>query len=59
MVVMRHANPGAAYFLSKKCKSSIINAGDGALETSTRLCWSNYSIREKQNVGEKKGCYSR
>ena len=34
MVVMRHANPGAAYFLSKNVKASIVNAGDGAL----RLC---------------------
>jgi aspartate carbamoyltransferase catalytic subunit len=34
MVVMRHANPGAAY-LSKKCKS-IINAGDGAHEHPTQ-----------------------
>jgi aspartate carbamoyltransferase catalytic subunit len=30
MVVMRHANPGAAYFV--KIKASIINAGDGAHE---------------------------
>jgi aspartate carbamoyltransferase catalytic subunit len=34
MVVMRHANPGAAYFLSKK---SIINAGDGAHEHLHRV----------------------
>jgi aspartate carbamoyltransferase catalytic subunit len=35
MVVMRHANPGAAYFCLK-CKASIINAGDGAHEHPTR-----------------------
>jgi aspartate carbamoyltransferase catalytic subunit len=34
MVVMRHANPGAAFCL--KCKASIINAGDGAHEHPTQ-----------------------
>jgi aspartate carbamoyltransferase catalytic subunit len=34
MVVMRHANPGAAYFV-KNVKASIINAGDGAHEHPT------------------------
>jgi aspartate carbamoyltransferase catalytic subunit len=29
MVVMRHANPGAAYFLSKNVKP-VLNADDGA-----------------------------
>jgi aspartate carbamoyltransferase catalytic subunit len=38
MVVMRHANPGAAYFLSKNVKASIINAGDGAMNIPLRLC---------------------
>ena len=30
MVVMRHAHPGAALFLSQNVKASIINAGDGS-----------------------------
>jgi aspartate carbamoyltransferase catalytic subunit len=34
-MVMRHANPGAAYFCLK-CKTSIINAGDGAHEHPTQ-----------------------
>ena len=55
MVVMRHANPGAAYFLSKNVKASIINAGDGAHEHPTQALLDSYSIREKLgDVGGKK-----
>jgi aspartate carbamoyltransferase catalytic subunit len=55
MVVMRHANPGAAYFLSKNVKASIINAGDGAHEHPTQGLLDSYSIRERLGeVGGKK-----
>lgn len=55
MVVMRHANPGAAHFLSKNVKASIINAGDGAHEHPTQALLDSYSIREKLgDVGGKK-----
>jgi len=55
MVVMRHANPGAAYFLSQNVKASIINAGDGAHEHPTQGLLDSYSIREKLgDVGGKK-----
>jgi aspartate carbamoyltransferase catalytic subunit len=55
MVVMRHANPGAAFFLSKNVKASIINAGDGAHEHPTQALLDSYSIREKLGqVGGKK-----
>ncbi|AWG22018.1 aspartate carbamoyltransferase [Flavobacterium faecale] len=47
MVVMRHATPGAAYFLSKNVKASIVNAGDGAHEHPTQALLDSYSIREK------------
>jgi aspartate carbamoyltransferase catalytic subunit len=47
MVVMRHANPGAAYFLSQNVKASIINAGDGAHEHPTQGLLDSYSIRKK------------
>lgn len=53
MVVMRHAHPGAAYFLSKNVKASIINAGDGAHEHPTQALLDSYSIREK--LGEVAG----
>lgn len=53
MVVMRHANPGAAHFLSQNVKASIINAGDGAHEHPTQALLDSYSIREK--LGEVSG----
>ena len=55
MVVMRHSSPGAAYFLSKNVKASIINAGDGAHEHPTQALLDSYSIKEKLGeVGGKK-----
>jgi aspartate carbamoyltransferase catalytic subunit len=53
MVVMRHANPGAAYFLSQNVNASIINAGDGAHEHPTQGLLDSFSIREK--LGEVAG----
>jgi len=47
MVVMRHSNPGAAYFLSQNVKASIVNAGDGAHEHPTQGLLDSYTIREK------------
>ncbi len=47
MVVMRHASPGAAHFLSQNVNASIINAGDGAHEHPTQGLLDSYSIREK------------
>lgn len=49
MVVMRHPNPGASVFLSKRVNSKIINAGDGAHEHPTQALLDAYSIREKHN----------
>ena len=55
MVVMRHANPGAAYFLSKNVNASIVNAGDGSHEHPTQALLDSFSIREKLGeVGGKK-----
>jgi aspartate carbamoyltransferase catalytic subunit len=53
MVVMRHANPGAAHFLSQNVKACIINAGDGAHEHPTQALLDSYTIREK--LGELAG----
>ena len=53
MVVMRHANPGAAYFLSKNVNACIINAGDGAHEHPTQALLDSYSIKER--LGEVAG----
>lgn len=53
MVVMRHANAGAAQFLAQNVNASIINAGDGAHEHPTQALLDSYSIREK--LGEVNG----
>ena len=47
MVVMRHPNPGSAYFLSQHVDAKIVNAGDGAHEHPTQALLDTYSIREK------------
>jgi aspartate carbamoyltransferase catalytic subunit len=53
MVVMRHASPGAAVFLSKRVNAKIINAGDGAHEHPTQALLDAFSIQEK--LGSLKG----
>ena len=53
MVVMRHPNPGAAVYLSKRVGAKIVNAGDGAHEHPTQALLDAYSIREK--LGDVKG----
>lgn len=53
LVVMRHAQPGAAVFLSQNVNSIIVNAGDGSHEHPTQALLDAYSIREK--YGEVKG----
>jgi len=53
MVVIRHPNPGAAEFLSRNVKSTIINAGDGAHEHPTQALLDSFSIRER--LGSVKG----
>jgi aspartate carbamoyltransferase catalytic subunit len=47
MVVMRHPNPGAAYFLAQHVDARIINAGDGTHEHPTQGLLDTFSIREK------------
>jgi aspartate carbamoyltransferase catalytic subunit len=53
MVVLRHASPGAALFLSQHTTAKIINAGDGTHEHPTQALLDAYSIREK--LGDLKG----
>ncbi|HZH87091.1 MAG TPA: aspartate carbamoyltransferase catalytic subunit [Brumimicrobium sp.] len=54
MVVMRHPNPGAAEFLSKRVNARVINAGDGTHEHPTQALLDSYSIREKLGTVEGK-----
>lgn len=53
MVVIRHASPGAASFLTKHIPAKVINAGDGTHEHPTQALLDAYSIREK--LGNVKG----
>lgn len=53
IIVMRHPHAGAALFLSRHVKASIVNAGDGAHEHPTQALLDAFSIREK--YGEVKG----
>ena len=50
MIVIRHPNPGAPHFLSKKVNATIINAGDGAHEHPTQALLDSYSMR--QEIGD-------
>lgn len=47
MLVMRHPQPGASVFLSRKINAAVINAGDGTHEHPTQGLLDTYSIREK------------
>ena len=47
IVVMRHASPGAAKFLSERVDAKIVNAGDGTHEHPTQALLDAYSIRER------------
>jgi aspartate carbamoyltransferase catalytic subunit len=53
ILVMRHPNVGAGFFLSNHVKAKIINAGDGAHEHPTQALLDSYSIIEK--LGTLKG----
>lgn len=55
MVVMRHASPGAAHYLSRHIQANIVNAGDGTHEHPTQALLDAFSIREKfGNIAGKK-----
>jgi aspartate carbamoyltransferase catalytic subunit len=46
MIVIRHASSGAPHFLSRICRSRIINAGDGTHEHPTQALLDAFTIRE-------------
>ena len=48
MIVIRHASSGAAHLLSRVCRSSIINAGDGTHEPPTQALLDAFTIRERK-----------
>ena len=46
-VVLRHGSSGAAHFVAREVKASVINAGDGTHEHPTQGLLDVYTIREK------------
>src|SRR3954463_4609128 len=47
VIVLRHSSSGAASVLARPCRSSIVNAGDGAHEHPTQGLLDLYTIRER------------
>ena len=45
-IVIRHSQPGAPHFLARHCRSSIVNAGDGAHEHPTQALLDAFTIRQ-------------
>jgi aspartate carbamoyltransferase catalytic subunit len=48
MIVIRHAASGAPHFLSRHCRSAIVNAGDGAHEHPTQALLDALTLRQKK-----------
>ena len=48
MIVIRHASSGAPHFLARHCRSSIVNAGDGAHEHPTQALLDALTLRQKK-----------
>ncbi len=48
MIVIRHASSGAPQMLSRVCRASIINAGDGMHEHPTQALLDAFTIRERK-----------
>src|SRR5687768_4340103 len=48
IIIIRHSATGAAHFLSRFLKGSVVNAGDGAHEHPTQALLDVYTIREKK-----------
>lgn len=44
-IVIRHSEAGAPHFLARHCRSSIVNAGDGAHEHPTQALLDAFTIR--------------
>jgi aspartate carbamoyltransferase catalytic subunit len=48
IIIIRHSATGAAHFLSRFLKGSVVNAGDGAHEHPTQALLDTFTIREKK-----------
>ena len=47
-IVLRHASAGAPHFLARRCRSHIINAGDGAHEHPTQALLDALTLRQRR-----------
>lgn len=47
-IVIRHCEAGAPHFLARHCRSSIVNAGDGAHEHPTQALLDAFTIRRRK-----------
>jgi aspartate carbamoyltransferase catalytic subunit len=47
-IVIRHSEAGAPHFLARHCRSSIVNAGDGAHEHPTQALLDAFTIRQRK-----------
>jgi len=52
IIIIRHSATGAAHFLARFLKSSVVNAGDGAHEHPTQALLDTFTIREKKGKVE-------
>jgi aspartate carbamoyltransferase catalytic subunit len=50
MIVLRHFSSGACHLLSRICRSSIVNAGDGMHEHPTQALLDAFTIRERKGT---------
>jgi aspartate carbamoyltransferase catalytic subunit len=48
MIILRHPAAGSAHLLARVCRSSIINAGDGAHEHPTQALLDAFTMRQKK-----------
>src|SRR5512136_2948186 len=48
LLVVRHSSSGACHFLSRICRSGVINAGDGMHEHPTQALLDAFTIRERR-----------
>ena len=52
MIVLRHSSSGACHFLSRVCRSAIINAGDGMHEHPTQALLDAFTIQQHKRTFE-------
>src|SRR3989449_3866079 len=50
IIIIRHSATGAAHFLSRFLKGSVVNAGDGAHEHPTQALLDVFTIRERRGT---------